>query len=178
MWVNFTHATKWQAEGIFKCFFPSKPAVSSSTSTSTGTGATSQEKTDVSQKNLPLPKRKVPGNTIPILEEAEIAELAKRFADAIPEGELSVSLHLESGFGPLTQVSHQQVAALQGYLLKNKVRPRECVDEVGDWSVHVRNFQRVADTHPRIIKERETREKLKKEKAEVRLHMHVSFPDG
>jgi len=42
------------------------------------------------------------------------------------------------------------VAALQGYLLKNKVRPRESVDEVSDW----------------IIQERETREKLKKEKAE------------
>ncbi|KAG8221121.1 P-loop containing nucleoside triphosphate hydrolase protein [Butyriboletus roseoflavus] len=125
VWVNFTHATKWQAEGIFKCFFPSKPAASSST------GATSQETTDVSQQNLPLPKRKVLGHAIPVLEEAEIAELAKRFADTIPEGELSV-------------------AALQGYLLKNKVRPRECVDEVGDW----------------IIQERETREKLKKEKAE------------
>jgi len=125
VWVNFTHATKWQAEGIFKCFFPSKPAASSST------GATSEEKVDVSQQNLPLPKRKAAAHASPVLEEVEIAELAKRFADAIPEGELSV-------------------AALQGYLLKNKLRPRECVDEVGDW----------------IIQERETREKLKKEKAE------------
>jgi chaperone BCS1 len=115
VWVNFTHATKWQAEGIFKCFFPSKPATESST------GATSQEKIDVSQQNLPLPKRKALGHAIPVLEDSEIAELAKRFADAIPEGELSV-------------------AALQGYLLKNKIRPRECVDEVGDWSVDVRNF--------------------------------------
>ena len=99
VWVNFTHATKWQAEGIFKCFFPSKPAASSST------GATSPEKMDVSQKNLPLPKRKAPGHAIPVLEEAEIAELAKRFADAITEGELSVSLRLECEFGPLTQLS-------------------------------------------------------------------------
>lgn len=44
-----------------------------------------------------------------------------------------------------------QVASLQGYLLKNKTRPRECVDEVAEW----------------VIQERETREKLKKEKAEV-----------
>ncbi|KAF9224135.1 P-loop containing nucleoside triphosphate hydrolase protein [Gyrodon lividus] len=131
VWVNFTHATKWQAEGIFKCFFPSKPAPLSSPSSLTS-GATSQDEIDVSQQNLPLPKRKAPGHAIPVLEETEIAELAKRFADSIPEGELSV-------------------AALQGYLLKNKVRPRECVDEVGEW----------------IIQERETREKLKKEKAEV-----------
>jgi chaperone BCS1 len=40
---------------------------------------------------------------------------------------------------------------LQGYLLKNKTRPRECVEEVAAW----------------IVQERETREKLKKEKAEV-----------
>ena len=96
VWVNFTHATKWQAEGIFKCFFPSKPAASSSTPEATSQDTT----TDVSQKNLPIPKRKAPGHSIPVLEEAEIAELAKRFADAIPEGELSVSPHLEFGFSP------------------------------------------------------------------------------
>jgi len=44
-----------------------------------------------------------------------------------------------------------QVAALQGYLLKNKTRPRECVDEITAW----------------VIQERETRETLKKQKAEV-----------
>lgn len=92
VWVNLTHATKWQAEGIFKCFFLSKPAAESSS-----TVAPLEEKTDVSQMNMPLHRRKVPGHSIPVLEEAEIAELAKRFADAIPEGELSVSVppHLE-----------------------------------------------------------------------------------
>ncbi|KAJ6581131.1 P-loop containing nucleoside triphosphate hydrolase protein [Mycena capillaripes] len=126
VWVNFTHATKWQAEGIFKCFFPFKPAV-----VAVKTEDASAEPTDASQKNLPLPKRKASTHAIPILSEAEISELAKRFAEAIPEDELSV-------------------AALQGYLLKNKTRPRECVEEVDEW----------------IIQERETREKLKKEKAE------------
>jgi len=43
-----------------------------------------------------------------------------------------------------------QVASLQGYLLRNKVRPRECVDEVAEW----------------VQSERETRAKMKKEKAE------------
>jgi len=124
VWVNFTHATKWQAEGIFKCFFPYKP--------SSGVSSTpASPAKDASQQNLPLPKRKAFTHAIPILTEDEISELAKRFAEAIPEDELSV-------------------AGLQGYLLKNKTRPRECVDEVGEW----------------IIQERETREKLKKEKAE------------
>ncbi|KAF9038693.1 P-loop containing nucleoside triphosphate hydrolase protein [Panaeolus papilionaceus] len=122
VWVNFTHATKWQAEGIFKCFFPYQPSSASGTSTPT-------KDKDASVKNLPLPKRK--SHAIPLLTEEEINELAKRFAEAIPEDELSV-------------------AGLQGYLLKNKTRPRECVEEVGKW----------------VIQERETREKLKKEKAE------------
>lgn len=41
-------------------------------------------------QNLPLPKAKSPARVVPLLEEAEIAELAKRFAAAIPENELSV----------------------------------------------------------------------------------------
>ncbi|RDB18484.1 putative mitochondrial chaperone BCS1-A [Hypsizygus marmoreus] len=125
VWVNFTHATKWQAEGIFKCFFPYKPASAVATSSSSAPK-------DNSQKNLPMSKRKASTHAIPLLTEDEISELAKRFAEAIPEDELSV-------------------ASLQGYLLKNKTRPRECVEEVDEW----------------IIQERETREKLKKEKAEV-----------
>jgi chaperone BCS1 len=121
VWVNFTHATKWQAEGIFKCFFPYKAS----------SPADEEAVKDTSQKNLPLPKRKAFKHAIPLLTEAEICELAKKFADAIPEDELSV-------------------AGLQGYLLKNKTRPRECVEEVAEW----------------VVQERETREKLKKEKAE------------
>ncbi|CAK5267500.1 unnamed protein product [Mycena citricolor] len=123
VWVNFTHATKWQAEGIFKCFFPH--------SAKAPPAEEADAEKDASQKNLPVPKRKAFKHAVPILSEAEIVELAKRFAAAIPEDELSV-------------------AGLQGYLLKNKTRPRECVDEVAEW----------------VISERETREKLKKEKAE------------
>ncbi|KAJ2913356.1 hypothetical protein MD484_g7058, partial [Candolleomyces efflorescens] len=129
VWINFTNATKWQAEGIFKCFFPCKPsAASSSTAAST---TTTEETKDASQKNLPGSKRKASKHAIPLLTEEEIAVLAKRFGESIPEDELSV-------------------ASLQGYLLKNKTRPKECVEEVGDW----------------IKQERETREKLKREKAE------------
>jgi chaperone BCS1 len=81
VWVNFTHATKWQAEGIFKCFFPynhSTVVVSSSTPK------------DPSQTNLPLPKRKTSTHAIPLLSEDEISELAICFAKSIPEDELSV----------------------------------------------------------------------------------------
>ena len=84
VWINFTHATKWQAEGIFKCFFPHKPAAAASSSPAAPT--------DTSQKNLPLPKRKSHTHAIPLLTEEEISELAKRFAEAIPEDELSVRM--------------------------------------------------------------------------------------
>ncbi|TFK89499.1 P-loop containing nucleoside triphosphate hydrolase protein [Polyporus arcularius HHB13444] len=141
VWVNFKHATKWQAEGIFKCFFPAKPSANAAASASVGaeagaSGSAPQSAAKhpgdaTSAANLPESKRKRAVHAVPLLPEEEISELAKRFADAIPENELSV-------------------ASLQGYLLKNKTRPRESVDEVAAW----------------VISERETREKMKKEKEE------------
>ncbi|TDL26593.1 P-loop containing nucleoside triphosphate hydrolase protein [Rickenella mellea] len=121
VWVNFTNASKWQAEGIFKCFFPCKKSESTDEKT--------EAQGPTAERNLPGSKKKASKHVVPLLEETEINELAKRFGEAIPEDELSV-------------------ASLQGYLLKNKTRPRECVDEVADW----------------IIKEREMKAKLKKEK--------------
>ncbi|KAG8861432.1 hypothetical protein FRB96_002881 [Tulasnella sp. 330] len=126
VWIDFKHASKWQAEGIFLNFFPCRKA--------SDPQAAAQEEVQNSD-----PKTKVPMGTrkrssmhaVPLIEEEELKVLAKEFAEAIPENELSV-------------------ASLQGYLLKNKTRPRECVKEVHEW----------------IIKERETRIKLKKEKEE------------
>ena len=46
---------------------------------------------DASQQNLPGSKRKSV-HAIPLLSEEEIGELAKRFSEAIPEDELSVSI--------------------------------------------------------------------------------------
>ena len=76
--MNFKNATKWQAEEIFKNFFPSKSPEPSTPPTSQGEA--------VGQKGRP--KRKV---NAPILNEDELADFAKRFGDAIPEDELSVS---------------------------------------------------------------------------------------
>ncbi|KAH9930264.1 P-loop containing nucleoside triphosphate hydrolase protein [Fomitopsis serialis] len=129
VWVNFKHASKWQAEGIFKCFFPAKPSSNGNSPTSAASAKPDDEAP--SAEGLAVPKRKKAAYTAPLLSEEEISDLAKRFADAMPEDELSV-------------------AALQGYLLKNKTRPRECVDEAVAW----------------VAQERETRAKLKKEKEE------------
>ncbi len=73
---------------------------------------------------------------MPILGEAEIAQLAERFADEIPEGEMSVWPALAALPSRLASVlipKCLQVASLQGYLLKNKSRPRACVEEVAEW---------------------------------------------
>jgi len=126
VWVNFANATKWQAEGIFKCFFPSRPSASTSDES---------ESVDASQKNPPGSKRKASAHAVPLLDESEIAQLAKRFADTIPEGEMSVCPRFITQSPDVPVLTHKgfQVASLQGYLLKNKTRPRECVEEVAEW---------------------------------------------
>lgn len=108
VWINFKNATRWQAEGIFKCFFPSKKPVPPPDSESTITTPSQ------SQENLPLPKRKGNAPVVPVLSEEELDVLAKKFANAIPDDEFSV-------------------ASLQGYLLKNKTRPHQCVEETAAW---------------------------------------------
>jgi len=86
VWVNFTNATKWQAECIFKRFFSSPPPV-------------------------PTPNE-VLSSTEHV--ETEIAQLARTFADAVPEGEISI-------------------ASLEGYLVKHKASPQASVEEVAEW---------------------------------------------
>jgi chaperone BCS1 len=135
VWINFKHATQWQAEGIFKRFFPCKPKVVSGNDTPMGSetsAATTDSAATLSEGvKIGMKKKRTSINAIPVLDEDELVTLAKKFAEQIPENEVSV-------------------AGLQGFLLKNKSRPRECVDEVGAW----------------VVEERERREKLKKEKAE------------
>jgi mitochondrial chaperone BCS1 len=88
VWVNFTNATKWQAEGIFKYFFSSQPSASSSSSLNEASSI------DASQKNPPESKRKVSTHAMPGVDEAEISRLTKCFADAIPEDEMNVCYSL------------------------------------------------------------------------------------
>ena len=78
VWVNFKNATKWQAEGIFKNFFPCRISEPPAPSTSQGEVAGRKERS----------RRKT---NAPVLNEDELADLAKRFAKSIPEDELSVS---------------------------------------------------------------------------------------
>lgn len=211
VWIEFKNATKWQAEALFKNFFPSTneddgteedvseadldaelegitiptmmpslpldgvpetpvtPTSSSLPTTTSSFSALNLSQSSSSLSSLPstlssaqAPSSSTPRTTAgsisgeseasvaakaarrarreeeehairhaaPPLSNARLAELARVFARSIPEEEFSV-------------------AALQGYLLKNKTRPEAAAYEAAGW----------------VISEREMREKLKREKA-------------
>jgi mitochondrial chaperone BCS1 len=70
------------------------------------------------------------------------------------------------------------VASLQGYLLRNKTRPRECVEEVGEWVKSEREMRAKLkkEKAEREAKEKEEREKLEKEEKE-KLAKEVRSPN-
>nr|GAT54245.1 predicted protein [Mycena chlorophos] len=87
------------------------------------------------------------------LDAKTLAVLAKRFADAIPEGEFSV-------------------AALQGYLLKNKSRPEAAAEEATSWrerrkkAAAERKAKEKAEKEKKAKEEKEAKEKQEREEKE------------
>ncbi|EIN11141.1 P-loop containing nucleoside triphosphate hydrolase protein [Punctularia strigosozonata HHB-11173 SS5] len=83
------------------------------------------------------------------LSNARLAALARKFAESIPDEEFSV-------------------AALQGYLLKNKTRPEEAANGAAAWVISEREMKvkLKKEKEAREAKEKAEREKRRKEKAE------------
>ncbi|KAI0033521.1 P-loop containing nucleoside triphosphate hydrolase protein [Vararia minispora EC-137] len=177
VWIEFKNASKWQAKALFRNFFPSAdadaaaddaealeipppPSPTSSTfstlfsdafsglSSASGSQSPSLSSTSISRQGSvrgPSTPVKTEGEQYlpPTMEEhlaacaqarkplsaARLEQLATDFAEAIPDEEFSV-------------------AALQGYLLKNKSRPETAASEAAAW----------------VISERQLREKLRKER--------------
>ncbi|KAG6919913.1 hypothetical protein DXG01_013262 [Tephrocybe rancida] len=192
VWIEFKNASKWQAEALFRNFFPSTEddLDIEIEATSTTASGSAQESSSGSRPNSTLwsmspsfssssvnssfcstpissPTPSSPAAEAPLLPTAMTATplpqfgatnqaylpppveehilasqhsakpldgvtlgiLAKKFADGVPEEEFSV-------------------AALQGYLLKNKSQPEAAANGVGEW----------------VVSEREMRERLKREK--------------
>lgn len=178
VWIEFKNSSKWQAEALFRNFFPStdqdneviegdiegidlpttptpqssspspssqsstlwslSPSFSSSTSSLASSKDTSPSKPprdgfgSKNQAYLPPPVEEhlsACQHSAKPLDGARLAQLAKIFADSIPDDEFSV-------------------AALQGYLLKNKSQPEAAANGAAAW----------------VISERELRERLRKEK--------------
>ncbi|GJE89993.1 P-loop containing nucleoside triphosphate hydrolase protein [Phanerochaete sordida] len=197
VWVEFRNASKWQAELLFRNFFPSSdeeeeiiegdlegvelpmppsPSTSSASSTFSSllsaispatssvsswsgsstplTPAGSTMNSPKAPKANPLEALKNQAYLPPAVEEDDIAafkhtsppldgetlsKLAKEFADSIPDEEFSV-------------------AALQGYLLKNKSSPEKAASIAAAWVVEEREMRE------RLKKERELKEKQAREK--------------
>ncbi|KAF7790052.1 hypothetical protein EIP86_001001 [Pleurotus ostreatoroseus] len=202
VWVEFRNASKWQAELLFRNFFPStdddnapiegdldsveipttpptptvesvpsRASISSTSSLwSSFAGASNNDSTtslslqsestassSVATSSSKAPKAADPlrnqaymppqveddiaacKHSAPPLDGATLSKLAKEFADAIPEEEFSV-------------------AALQGYLLKNKSRPEDAASNAAAWVVSEREMRE------RLKKERELKEKQAREK--------------
>jgi len=193
VWVEFKNASRWQAESLFRNFFPSTdeddeviegdlegvdlptpPSPRSPASTVNSTLWSTSPSFLSSTSSLSIPNMKSTASasdtdsnasgspaqnrahlSTPVeehiaacqhsskpLDGRTLAQLAKQFADSIPDEEFSV-------------------AALQGYLLKNKARPEAAANDAVAWVVSEREMRE------RLKKEREAREvkeKLEREK--------------
>lgn len=176
VWVEFKNASKFQAEGLFRNFFPAheddieittestpvdsngSPSLSrteSMTSTSTSFATTSTGVSTPSSKSALISHEAASSleHVSPLdaerLTPARLSQLAKLFAESIPDEEFSV-------------------AALQGYLLKNKTRPEAAALDAGKWVIAERELrERLArEKEERERKAREDRERRRKEREE------------
>jgi chaperone BCS1 len=173
VWVEFKNASKYQAEGLFRNFFPAHEDDIEITTESTpvdSDGSPSLSRTDSfastsatasSAAFTPSSKSALISHEVaPTLEHASpldaerltparLSQLAKFFADAIPDEEFSV-------------------AALQGYLLKNKTRPEAAASDAGKWVIAERELREklARQKEERERKAREERERRRKEREE------------
>jgi chaperone BCS1 len=176
VWVEFKNASKYQAEGLFRNFFPAheddieittestpvdsdgSPSLSRTDSmissagsfatTSTGVSTPSSKSALISHEVAPTLEHASPLDA-ERLTPARLTQLAKLFAESIPDEEFSV-------------------AALQGYLLKNKTRPEAAANDAGKWVIAERELrERLArEKEERERKAREERERRRKEREE------------
>ncbi|KAF8345503.1 P-loop containing nucleoside triphosphate hydrolase protein [Amanita rubescens] len=218
VWVEFRNASRWQAEALFRNFFPSTeeekdeplneeqieremaelrkmelkkttefPPKSTSTSSQSLMSlflpksmssqpdltsfkpddvATARVRTvstpdgkpkdkqfgDSNQSYLPPPVEEhilASQHSAKPLDAATLNKLAKKFADGVPEEEFSV-------------------AALQGYLLRNKSQPEASADGVVEWVKSEREMKErlMREKEAKEAKEKLDREKRKKQAAE------------
>ncbi|CAE7144741.1 unnamed protein product [Rhizoctonia solani] len=162
VWVEFKNATKWQCEQLFNNFFPA----ASADSIPPGPPPTIEEEKraagipveehEADCKCRKKDEERLPDGTLTPalaptkrLDAATLAQLAKKFSEAIPEEEFSV-------------------ASLQGYLLKNKTRPQAAAEEAAAWVISERELKArlQREKEEREAKERAEREKRRREREE------------
>ncbi|KAG8678781.1 hypothetical protein FRC09_019547 [Ceratobasidium sp. 395] len=162
VWIEFKHASKWQSEQLFNNFFPA----ASADSIPPGPPPTLEEEKraagipveehECKCKHSDAKTERMPDGTLTPtlapakhLDAATLAQLAKKFAAAIPDDEFSV-------------------ASLQGYLLKNKTRPQSAADDAAAWVISERELKArlQREKEEREAKERADREKRRREREE------------
>jgi mitochondrial chaperone BCS1 len=149
VWIEFRNASKWQSECLFRNFFPSADpsevviSPEEAQAVEASLGSTPPRSPSVAS-DVPADTRFAPPppehEYQTPLSPIRLAELAKEFAEAIPEDEFSV-------------------AALQGWLLKNKTRPENAATGATEWVKSEREMKE------RLARERE--EKERKERLDV-----------
>ncbi|KAB5588561.1 P-loop nucleoside triphosphate hydrolase [Ceratobasidium theobromae] len=161
--IEFRLASKWQAKELFRSFFP--PAYPSGSSTPDDMELEHEkieqsvtESSDTLIDTSDVPRSRVtssasspcrqafkasdgPVRSIPKLSVATVEYLAQRFADAIPEEEVSM-------------------AALQGYLMCHKRQPKEAAESAPAWIAQERMARQ------KVKEEKEEAAKAKEIKAE------------
>ncbi|KAJ3807634.1 P-loop containing nucleoside triphosphate hydrolase protein [Lentinula lateritia] len=118
VWIDFKNASKWQAEALFRNFFPSAVGAvtgSAPRSRTASSPSVPRANSSASPQRLPQSKTQRQHTHSPApLSPSVLSKLAQEFAQKVPDEEFSV-------------------AALQGYLLRNKSRPEEAVKGVEAW---------------------------------------------
>ncbi|KAL5631287.1 hypothetical protein ACGC1H_006967 [Rhizoctonia solani] len=162
VWIEFKNATKWQCEQLFNNFFPAASADNippgpppSIEEEKRAAGLPVEEHELDCQCRKKEVERLPDGTLTPTLAPAKrldattLAQLAKKFAEAIPDEEFSV-------------------ASLQGYLLKNKTRPQAAADDAAAWVISERELKArlQREKEEREAKERAEREKRRREREE------------
>jgi mitochondrial chaperone BCS1 len=114
VWIEFRNASKFQAEGLFRNFFPAAEEIDDADMPTPSLFSTSSMSTSTlvpeAPESLPTPAATPPADDVPKslkdtlpslesasalgsnpLDAARLSELAKIFADSIPEEEFSVA---------------------------------------------------------------------------------------
>ena len=94
--VDFKHASKWQAEGIFMNFYPTKPKIKKDETALMDATLNSASVASAPPLSEATKRKNPAASAIPLLEEEELSRLAKQFAAQIPEDEMSVRIHSSS----------------------------------------------------------------------------------
>ncbi|KAG6852448.1 hypothetical protein C0991_011883 [Blastosporella zonata] len=180
--VEFKNASKYQARELFDRFYlpnpPKEGAADALASQQVGKAAKpkpgdgnlglqnekqlvddaeSSESRKASSGNIELITGQTHTGRAPKLSHPRIAELAERFADAIPDRECSM-------------------AGLQGYLMSYKTRPVEAADGAVAWVEKERQEKKDRDKEAKEKKEKEKEKKTKETEKEVPVSAPVPAP--